>query len=686
VHAEQRPRLRGNLKFVRHENEAGVSWVVKDPSTRKYFRFGQVEAWLMQQMDGESTLQQICDELFGTIGIRATPASLDVLVRRLRELGLVERSMMERSAMLVEQLRTQRRIRRESDNTLLRMRFSFGDPDALLLRMSDVLAFAWTRGFVLVSLAFFATYLFIVVTYWAPFSELITRMYHPATLTLPLLLLSYIIITAVAIIHEFGHGLTCKRFGGDVHELGAMLLYFMPSFYCNITDAWTFEKRSHRLWVTFAGGWIELWIAGLAALVWLATEPGTWINTLAAFTTATAGALSLLLNYNPLIPLDGYYALVDWLEMPNLRGRSFDYLGAVVRRSIFRLDTHVPPVTDRERRILMAYGIAAITYSTLLLGLVAVFATGFMVARLGAWGGAIMLILLFVLTHGPRAAVAGLIRRVVAEKLPRGARLRRVGAGAGIGAVALLALAAVTPWTVRAPAAVIVEPAVRTWLRPAQEARLTEVRVREGQGVRVGDTLAVLRDRELELERVRVLSAVQSLEARAAAGRARGDAAGARAAEMARDAERGRLRVLDAQRDGLIMRAPADGVMATPLLEERVGATIAAGDSLLEVWSPGELRARIAVPAARGGEVRAGASLRVRFPAWPGVTWHTAITRVEPAASGDLLVALAMLPSSPDYPLLAGMTGRGRVDITRTTITGATMRTVRRLRRLELFL
>jgi putative peptide zinc metalloprotease protein len=682
----ERPRLARGLKFVRHENDAGISWVVKDPGTRRYFRFGQVEAWVMQQLDGSSTLQEICDALAAEIGLRATPAALDVLVRRLKELGLVERSVMERSALLVEQLRTQRRIRRESEHTLLRMRFSFGDPDALLARMSDRLAFLFTPGFVMASAAFFALYLLIIIAWWAPFSTLMTTLFNPTSFTLPFLALTWGVFAAVALVHELGHGVACKRFGGSVHELGAMLLYFTPSFYCNISDAWTFEKRAHRLWVTFAGGWVQLWIAGAAAIVWVVTEPGTWISTLAAVTTASAGALALLLNYNPLLPLDGYYALVDWLEMPNLRGRSFDYVGAVLKRHVLRLDAGVPPVTARERRVFLTYGLLAASYTTAILAIVGLFVGRFLVARLEWWGAALTLALVLAATRRPRAAAATLVRRLIAEKLPRGRRLRRTAYVIGAAVVILFGAAAATPWTVRTPAAVLMEPAARVWVRPAREARLIEVRVTDGTPVRPGDTLAVLRDPRLELELVRAASRLQLLERSAAAARSTGDAAAARAAEMEHAALRGRLATLEQQRDDLVLRAPVAGVLATPLLDERVGAFVAAGDSLLELWQPGPPRARVVVPARRGGDVRPGAVLRVRFPAFPDLTWHGTVERVEAAADGTVLHAIAALPESPDHPLQPGMTGRGRIDVARTTIGGAAARSLRRLKRLELLL
>src|SRR5206468_3627959 len=138
-------------------------------------------------------------------------------------------------------------------------------------------------------------------------------------------LLVYLTTLAVVTCHEFAHGLTCKRFGGKVHEIGFMLIYFQPAFYCNVSDAWLFPEKSRRLWVTFAGAYFEMFLWALATLVWRLTEPDNLINYLASGIILTS-AIKSLFNLNPLIKLDGYYLLSDWLEVPNLRQKAMGYL------------------------------------------------------------------------------------------------------------------------------------------------------------------------------------------------------------------------------------------------------------------------------------------------------------------------------------------------------------------------
>src|SRR5207247_6187986 len=145
------------------------------------------------------------------------------------------------------------------------------------------------------------------------------------------LLLAWIAVFVVTAGHEFAHGLTCKRFGGEVHELGFMLIYFQPAFYCNVSDAWLFPEKSKRLWVSFAGTYFELFLWALAVLAWRVTDVDTVINYLALI-VMTGSGVKALLNLSPLLKLDGYNLLSDYLDIPNLRRKSFRYVGARLKR------------------------------------------------------------------------------------------------------------------------------------------------------------------------------------------------------------------------------------------------------------------------------------------------------------------------------------------------------------------
>src|SRR5439155_2281425 len=186
------------------------------------------------------------------------------------------------------------------------------------------------------------------------------------------------IVFLVVAAHECAHGLTCRHFNGEVHEIGFMLIFFQPALYCNVSDAWLFPEKSKRLWVGFAGPYFELFVWALAVLVWRATEVETWINYAALIIMATS-SVKTLINLNPLIKLDGYYLLSDYLEIPNLRRRSFKYVGDLLGRLVGLPSRFAQGLSRRERWIYVVYGVLSTLGSLSILVYVLVTAGGYLV-------------------------------------------------------------------------------------------------------------------------------------------------------------------------------------------------------------------------------------------------------------------------------------------------------------------
>ncbi len=130
----------------------------------------------------------------------------------------------------------------------------------------------------------------------------------------------------VKVLHEFGHGLSCKKFGGECHEIGFMLLVFTPCLYCNVSDSWMLPNKWKRVWIGAAGIYVEMILASIAAFVWWFTEQGTTINDLCLNMMFLNVVSTILVNGNPLLRFDGYYILMDVLEIPNLRQKSTEVL------------------------------------------------------------------------------------------------------------------------------------------------------------------------------------------------------------------------------------------------------------------------------------------------------------------------------------------------------------------------
>ncbi|MGH7534302.1 MAG: hypothetical protein ACREMG_01820, partial [Gemmatimonadales bacterium] len=309
-----RPRLRPDLVLVEQTYRGEQSFIVKDPQTRKYFRFRPVEVMVMQALDGEHSPAEVAAGL-SAHGLQLSSGAVEGFAQKLKAMGLCERTLQERSVLQMERLRAQRRQRLASPavkGDIFRLRWSVGDPDRFMDRCMPYLKLFFTRGFILFSLAVFAIYFLILAARWNEFATALVQFYR-FQLSAGTLLVFWLTGIVIIVIHELGHGFTCKHFGGKVHEIGAMLLYFEPAFFCNVNDAWTFPDRSARLWVTAAGSWIQLVVAGLAAVVWWAATPGTLVEEIALGAVIFGGITTVFLNLNPLIPLDGYYALSDYL-------------------------------------------------------------------------------------------------------------------------------------------------------------------------------------------------------------------------------------------------------------------------------------------------------------------------------------------------------------------------------------
>jgi putative peptide zinc metalloprotease protein len=151
----------------------------------------------------------------------------------------------------------------------------------------------------------------------------------------------WISLGIVKVIHEFGHGLSCKAFGGEVHQMGALLMCFSPSLYCNVTDAWTLANKWQRILISFAGIYVELMIAAAATFVWWYTPHWPFVNNVALCLMTLCSISTFMFNANPLMRFDGYYMLADWLEVPNLREKCNRYLGNVAAAKC--LGVEMPP-------------------------------------------------------------------------------------------------------------------------------------------------------------------------------------------------------------------------------------------------------------------------------------------------------------------------------------------------------
>ena len=231
------PQLRDDLVIVPQTYRGEETYIVKDPVSHKYFRFRPIEIVVMQSLDGERTVAAAAAELAAE-GVPINERALGSFAQSLTRMGLMVRSVGERSVLELERLRAERRQRRKKPlfrGSILRMRWTLADPDAAFYRWMPHLGFFFSKRFLVGSVALFLIYGLIVALQWSEFRTGLAGLYadfspgHVAVL--------FVTISFIIFFHEIGHGVACKHFGGRVHEMGAMLIYFTPAFYCNVNSS-----------------------------------------------------------------------------------------------------------------------------------------------------------------------------------------------------------------------------------------------------------------------------------------------------------------------------------------------------------------------------------------------------------------------------------------------------------------
>ncbi|MCH8862159.1 MAG: hypothetical protein IID51_06585 [Proteobacteria bacterium] len=397
------PCLRGDLEFSRNIGGDANIIIVKDPVSGRFHRFGPVEDFILHQLDGKTDLDQIRDRTEQQFGAELDRETLEAFVGSLRGRGLLAAADMSKDLSKVEGGWRQK-VRSRIRGSLLYLRFNAFDPDQKLERMLGRLGFCFTRRFVVASIWLILLALLTLISNSDEFGRDFAGVFQPGSI-LPAL--AIVLLTTIG--HEFAHGLTCKYYGGQVHEMGFLLLFFQPALYCNVSDAWLFPEKSKRIWVGMAGTYFELVLWAVAVFVWRITAPETALNFIALVLLGTSG-MRIFLNLNPLIKLDGYYVLSDWLEIPNLRARAFAFIRLWLRRPWSTSRINLPV---REKRIYLWYGLFAMTFTVWILTYITSAIAGFLTGALQGTGFVIFVGLLAIVFHKP---IIGLWRRMLGDR------------------------------------------------------------------------------------------------------------------------------------------------------------------------------------------------------------------------------------------------------------------------------
>ena len=619
------PRLRGHVRVHRHLYRGKVWYAVEDRVAGRQHRFNPAAWRVLKRLDGRHTMQAIWDHLL--VDLQDDTPTQDEIVHLLGQLNSSDLISVDTTPDVAELFN--RREKHERQRWMgrllnpLSLRFPLWDPDRVLQRMAGAVHAVPGWLIALVWLAVVLPALVHVPPHWTELSGNFGERLLSAD-NLWVLAVCFPLLKAA---HEMAHGLAVRLRGGEVHEMGLMLLMFYPVPYVDASAANAFPHKRHRVLVGAAGMLAEVWLAALAFFAWTLLEPGLVRS--AAYNVMVVGGIStVMFNANPLLRYDGYYMLADWLEIPNLGQRSTAYWMYLISRYALGVVPATPPVSTRdERRWFIAYAPAAAAYRLFVSLGIAWFVAQhyfFVGVLLGAWS--LATVLLLPLWKGFRA---------LTTQTQYTSRAGRVWGTLGA-AFALLVLGLfVLPMPYHTPAQGIVGLPEKALLRAGADGFVSRVLLAPGSAV---DASAPV----LEEVDPALLARLHEQEARVEQVQARLDAAWAKPAEAGRVEEELKREQAALERVAddiaqLQLRPQSSGRLMLDQPQDLPGRYLRKGDRIGHVVGDHVPLVRVIVPQSQVEWVRGGTrAVQVLLPQHSDEPLEGRLVRAVPRASNEL--------------------------------------------------
>lgn len=348
-------------------------WVCKDPLDQQYHHLNEQEFAIYSWLDGEVSFE----EMKARFEIEHTPfrvshKELAQVLGRFHEQSLVVSTNASQGAKLLEMGREkQRKELKQKFMSVYALKWKGFDPEVFLNATNPYVRWFFSKKTVMVVMAMVLLSAMWLTLHYEQFLARAPSLWSfldPANwMTLGL------VIACTKLIHEFGHAYSFKRFGGEVHEIGVMVFFFMPTMYCNTSDSWLLKDKWERIAIAMGGVYVELFIFSIATFVWWFSSAGT-VQDVAINLMFACSLSAVLINGNPLLKYDGYFVLADLVEIPNLAKQSSDQ----IRRwfMVYGLgitDEASQWISRSNQRFMLLYGIGAYLFRLSLMMTVAFF-------------------------------------------------------------------------------------------------------------------------------------------------------------------------------------------------------------------------------------------------------------------------------------------------------------------------
>ena len=610
--------VRKDIQIEQQTYGGETFYAAKDPLTLRYYRMKELEYFIFTLLDGTREVKEIQSEVEEKfIGLKVSEAQIKEFIIMLRNFNFLETFGPQAFNLLHQRVSLKRWAKiKQTLMSFFFIKIPFVDPDRFLSRVYPYLTFIWTRGFFRIWLLLLGILFLIVLGNTGEFFHQITGFFNWKNMALV-----WVAIMIIKTMHEISHGLTCKHYGGEVHELGILLIVFTPWMYVNVSDAWIFQKNKQRFLVTVAGLMTELFIASLATIVWWLTMPGL-LNSLCHNIIIVCTVDNILRNANPLLRYDGYYALSDFLEIPNLRIKAFGYMTHLMKKYLLRLSVQDTETSPRRKRIYLIYGPLSFIYLNMII-----------FAIIGFIGRSFFILGVFL---------AGLmVFRSFLMPIKKGitfAFQKRSQMGYGrpfLIAVAFLPVAILTfilfyKSPLKVTASCSVEPMNHTIVRSEAGGFLEELLCHQGDRVKKDQVLAILKNQELrkEYEKLRIVHTKLLQAQRKALGLHKHvdyDQAELEIGKIEKEIEKLKDKI-----EKLKILSPGDGIILTPNLQEKIGDFLGEGEVFCEMGYLEEVSIQVIIPEADFSEVQKNHRVDLKVYAYAEKVFRGEVVDISP--------------------------------------------------------
>ena len=489
-------RSRPDLTEERHVYQGRVFWILKDPLALNYFRMEEDEYSLLRMVDGRSSL----DDLKRRYEAKFPPKKIALdelqhLVGTFHDKGLLIATTADQGHRLQE--RAAKKKREAIWNTVsnvLSIRFKGIDPERILNWLYPKVRWFFTPAAVTICLMLMASALLLVLVQFETFRAKLPSFgaFFAASNWIYL----GIALGFTKVLHEFGHGLTCKHHGGECHEMGVLLLVLTPCLYCNVSDSWLLPNKWARAAIGAGGMYIELCLASVATFLWWFSEPGL-LHQLCLSVMFVSSVSTIMFNANPLLRYDGYYILSDILEIPNLRQKASSILQRGVSRWCLGIEQQEDPFLPQRNHFWFGlYSIASFIYGwVVVLGILWFLNKVFEPYGLKIIGQLFALVSIFGLLFQPLYKLYQFV--VVPGRTEKVKRKNLTFTSFGV--IVVLAIFVLCPFPHRVWCALEITPRDAEPVYVDVPGQIEKVCVKPGQRVHKGETLAQLSNMDLEV-------------------------------------------------------------------------------------------------------------------------------------------------------------------------------------------